>query len=102
MMLSSLMLDSMSELSLVATFPTSSAILSDLLMAAEGASSAIESDSARVFPFFFYFLILLAEELAFWISSAMSLSKSSLYMSSSIIELLCVILKSLATFLLYF
>ena len=63
------MLDSMSELSFVAT-PISSTMLSDLLIAAEGASSAIESDSIRaLFLFFvvgsFGFAIMLAEELAF-------------------------------------
>ena len=72
----------MSELSFAAN-PTSSAMLSDLLIAAEGASSTIESDSIIALLLFlaeerFGFGIELADELAFWISSAISLSKSSL------------------------
>lgn len=60
------MLDSLSELFLVAA-PTSSAMLSDLLKAADGASSAIESDSMKVWGLAerFYFRLLLADELIF-------------------------------------
>ena len=59
------MLDSTSETSLVAT-PTSSAMLSDLLSAAEGASSKIESLSTRVLPpLAFCFATLLADDITF-------------------------------------
>jgi hypothetical protein len=65
-MLSSWILDSTIESSFLAS-PTSSAILSDLLNAADGASSTIESDSIIYLDLrgFFCFTILLAEELAF-------------------------------------
>ena len=98
-MLSSRMLDSLSESSLVAT-PTSSTMLSDLLIAAEGASSAIESDSTKtVFtPFICCLVLLPTDELTLQMSSGISLSKFSLYISSSIIELLYVIFKSLPGF----
>lgn len=71
-MLSSKILDSISELLSFVAAPTSSIMLSDLLIAAEGASSTIESDSTRALALLVFtglrlvgFIMVLVEELAF-------------------------------------